>query len=93
MGSIPLKPSWRLLPLFVPITKFVHNHLLGILLWLTYLQEGLAIGNKIKNLLSQLSTLETHFATCPSDVEEQRGRSELIQYVFTPLLHPALSPF
>ena len=37
--------------------------------------------NKIEDLLSRVAALEADFATLPGDVDEQRGRHQLIRYV------------
>ena len=70
----PCRPSLSLML----ITKFAHNSPLEVCLGLTYLQEAVAIRNKVENLLSYTTVLEVSFATCPSDVAEQRRRTELI---------------
>jgi len=48
------------------------------------LQETVIVENKIKSLLSRITTLERLFATPPSgDVAEQRRRNELTWYTVT----------
>ena len=66
------------------IMKFACYCLLKILLLRMRPQET-TVDSSIENLLSRIVALETRFATRPGDVEEQRRRSELIQYVIIPL--------
>jgi hypothetical protein len=73
--------------------KSVYDSPLKILLQLTHLQETIAVGNKIENLLSRIAGLEALFATRPGNVEEQRRRSELIRYAVIPPLYSVLSSF
>ena len=55
-------------------------------------QETTAVGNKLSNLLSRIVALESCFASCPSDLEEQRGREDLIRCVTIPPLLPVSFP-
>jgi len=93
MDLVPSKQSCRLSPLLMLITKFVYNSPLKACLRLTYLQEAGAIRNKVENLLSRTTALDVIFATRPSDVAEQRRRSELIWYAILPPSGSVLNSF
>lgn len=45
-----------------------------------HLQESVAVGNKVENLLSRINALEERFGSRPDDVAEQRRRGKLIRY-------------
>ena len=84
-GFGPLKAILEAISTVYTKHKVRLRPLLTIILLLTHLQETVAVGNKIENLLSHLTVLNALFATLPKDVAEQRRRSELLRYVFSPL--------
>ena len=56
-------------------------------------QGAAAIGNKIRDLLSRINSLEERFDSHPDDVAEQRGRYKLIQYAAISSLYLVLTSF
>ena len=58
-----------------------------------HLQETVAVGNKIEDLLSRIVALEECFDSRPDDVAEQRRRNELRWFVIIPQLYLVLNSF
>ena len=79
MDSRRLKLPWGQSPAFARFAKFVNDTSLQTLLR-TYLQEALPVRNKAEDLVSRVDALEKHFDSPPSDVAEQRHRSEVLRY-------------